>query len=361
MIFKIELLPARYGDCIWITYGTLGNMRQILIDGGTRGTRSEIIEKIVSLPKEERKLELLVVTHIDQDHLQGIQAFLEQDQLGVEIKDFWFNGWKHLPTDDVEEFGARQAENMTKEILRHRLAWNHSFNGKAVFINKTAPLPVVTLPGGLRLTLLAPTLKALRELRPVWEREIKKAGLVPGFGSLEQPLIDDNIEAFGSVEPDVNGLNNEPFKEDESEANASSIAFLAEFEGKRALFLGDSLPSQVQSSLRLLQPSGKFKVDLVKVSHHASSGNTSPELIEMLDCKRFAISTNGSIYRHPKPVTIARLIKRAGPGVELIFNYRSKANEIWDSTSLKTLHNYKTTYLSKGEIVNIGDDTVGQT
>ena len=56
------------------------------------------------------------------------------------------------------------------------------------------------------------------------------------------------------------------------------------------------------------------------------------------------ISTNGSIFHHPATVTIARVIKRANENSELLFNYRSKDNEVWDSFILKLQYNYKTIY-----------------
>jgi hypothetical protein len=39
MLFTIHSLPATYGDCIWIEYGTKDKLHRILIDGGTAGTK----------------------------------------------------------------------------------------------------------------------------------------------------------------------------------------------------------------------------------------------------------------------------------------------------------------------------------
>ena len=56
------------------------------------------------------------------------------------------------------------------------------------------------------------------------------------------------------------------------------------------------------------------------------------------------VSTNGSIYEHPSRETIARVIKTAGHGTELIFNYRTKYNSIWDDEFLKEEYKYETVY-----------------
>ncbi len=34
MMLRLEALPARYGDCLWIEYGSGDNLRRILIDAG---------------------------------------------------------------------------------------------------------------------------------------------------------------------------------------------------------------------------------------------------------------------------------------------------------------------------------------
>ena len=131
-----------------------------------------------------------------------------------------------------------------------------------------------------------------------------------------------NEEIFGNS-PDVNALNIEDFHEDTAEANSSSMAFLGSFNGMTVLFSGDSFPSVVLDSLNRLYDD-KVPLDLVKLSHHASAHNTSPELIEKFDCTNYLISTNGSNYHHPSAVTVAKVIKRGGTGVELYFNYMSR-------------------------------------
>lgn len=345
MKFTVVFLPATYGDSLWIEYGEENELKRILIDGGTGGTKAYILEMLEQIPEDKRVFELMVVTHIDKDHIQGIEKLLEDKKLKFKVKDFWFNGWKHMADEsELESFGSKQAENMTRNLLRHKLPWNDAFGGKAVVIPADGALPVIILGGGMKLTLLSPGVQQLRELKPVWVAELIKAGLIPSYGDKEPKLESASAEEFGDDMPNVDALNNMPFVEDKGEANASSIAFIAEYANKKILCLGDAVPSLIQQSLRRIQQVGQFKVDLLKVSHHASAGNTSPELIELLDCKDFAISTSGSIYGHPAQVTIARIIKRGGNQAKLFFNYRSDHNKIWDAQGLKTLYGYSTEY-----------------
>lgn len=349
MKLDLNFFPARYGDSFLISYGEDDALKYVLIDGGTGGTKEEILAHLKAIPQKDRKLELLAVTHIDKDHIEGILKLLEMDRIGFEIADFWFNGYHHLspPNEAEEDYGSRQGEKLTAGILKHQLNWNAAVAGKAVCIEDSGLLPVFELAGGLKLTLLSPSRQALLDLKPVWEKELEKLDLEPGFGYQPEKVNKDE-EAYGDL--NIEALANQLFIEDKAEANASSLAFLAEFAGKRLLLLGDAQPGQVYRSLKKIQATGKIKVDLCKISHHASRGNTSPELIAILDCPKFVISTNGSIYGHPHKETIARLIKGSMYGVELYFNYKTKHNEIWDSPDLITLYGYKVYFGNDGEL-----------
>lgn len=351
-MIKLEFLPARFGDSIWLEYGDDQITNRILIDGGTGGTRHNIRKKINRLAEEHREFELVVVTHIDKDHIAGILGLLEdENDLSFKIQDFWFNAFKHLPEEEVQEeedFGAKQGERLSDAILKHKINWNGTFNGDAIVID-SEELPQVELAGGMKLTLLSPTTEHLLKLRPKWVKEVEAAGMIPGGAPVEDDE-DDEDESFGVSEmPDVDELAQASFTEDTSLANGSSIAFLAEFQGTKILFCGDAYPSQVLKALNTIDPDNKIDLDLVKISHHGSSGSTSPELLEKLNCKKYIISTSGSTFHHPKSDTISRIIKSADPDAHLIFNYKSDINEIWNLNGLKQKHKYTTAYPKEGE------------
>lgn len=345
MKFSIHFLPARYGDSIWIEYGEPDNLKYILIDGGTGGTRKHINQMIDKIPGDNKTLELLVVTHIDKDHIEGILSFLEQPELGITINEIWFNGWCHLPGNPaIEHFGAVQGERLTEAILQKGISWNKRFdNGPAVLPHDNSVLSI-RLSGGMELFLLSPSGENLANLKPVWDKEVREAGLDPGFGLAAVLAPDDGVEPFGDGSPDIEKLADTEFHEDEAAANGSSIAFMAEYGNKRVLFAGDAFPGVILDSLNRIYGNGKVPVDLFKLSHHASAHITSPELLKKVKCKTFLISTNGSIYKHPSRETIARVIKTAGKKTKLYFNYRTKYNEIWDDDLLKDEYGYETIF-----------------
>ncbi len=61
------------------------------------------MRRLLELPREERKLELLVITHIDCDHIDGVIRLLREDLAahGIGFGDIWFNG-----TDQLNEIAS---------------------------------------------------------------------------------------------------------------------------------------------------------------------------------------------------------------------------------------------------------------
>ncbi len=60
-----------------------------------------------------------------------------------------------------------------------------------------------------------------------------------------------------------------------------------------------------------------FSTDALKVSHHGSKGNTSPELLRLLDAKRYLFSSSGAFFKHPDAETAARAIIQGGSGTQI--------------------------------------------
>jgi hypothetical protein len=299
----------------------------------------------------ERRLELLVVSHVDRDHIEGVLGLLSEEEPGFEVGDVWFNGWPHLAAaGGMVPFGALQGERVSGRIAALGLPWNRAFDGGAVAAPEEGPLPRVVLPGGLALTLLAPGPEALARLRPQWEREVRKANLEVGFAlppNDELALEPFDLLAGGEL-PDVEALAASPFEKDRSAANASSIALLAEIDGRRALLAADAHAPALVAALDRLSPGERFALDLLKISHHGSKGTTSRELIERVDCSTYLFSTNGAIFRHPHAEAVSRVIVAGGESPRLVFNYRGAHNAVWDLDEMKRRYGYTTTYPAEG-------------
>jgi beta-lactamase superfamily II metal-dependent hydrolase len=360
-MFKIEMLPAGHGDCLYIEYGAPAAPSRVLIDGGPYYAFEGLARRIDALAEGGVGLELFVVTHVDGDHIDGAVKLVGAQSSAQIAQDVWFNARQHLPERPADMLGPPQGE-MLNALIPEDAPWlNGAFGGEAVVVPESGPLPAKSLRGGLQLTLLSPTPRELALLRPVWDAEVRKAGLEPG--SREQALeklrqsarLRPPRDLMGEKRPNVNALLKRPFAPDTSAANGSSIAFLADYEdhGQRTtcLFAADAHSAVLEASIsRLLAERGepKLKVDAVKLSHHGSKANTSPYFLKLLQCKRFLVSTNGNCFGHPDQEAIARVIAESGPEVELFFNYASDETCVWDSAYLRALHNYRTHYPPPG-------------
>lgn len=311
------------------------------MDGGTLATAARLRERIEALPPEQRVFELLVVTHIDGDHIDGALSFLTSPPPeGLQILDIWFNGWKHLP-QTLEPLGPVAGEKLTRWIRASGVAWNDAFNDGAVVVGDDSPLPEKRLPGGMCLTVLSPGVEQLARLQPVWQDEIRRAGLDPSVPKPAPPELPGRLEPLGL--PDIAALARTPFHPDSAIANGSSIVLYAEFDDHCVLLGADAHATVLVPALeRLADQLDVERVPLAafKVSHHGSKANVSRELLECLDCPRYLFSTNGDHSHHPNEEAVARTIMYGGRSPTLYFNYAEDETRIWGSDALMRRYRY---------------------
>ena len=329
-MIRLTVFPARDGDSLLLEYGDGEPEHRILIDGGRAGTYGDI-KTLLAENVGEAGLDLLVVTHIDQDHILGILRLFDDDGR-VPIHDVWFNGFGHLSDSPFESFGPKDGELLTTALLSQQVKWNVAFDTHPVEIGRAFS----GLDKGL-ITIVSPDRDQLEALIPTWTTECRKQGLIPGQDPEEPPP--PGWESFGPI--DVAVLAEEDFEADPSLANQTSIAFLFEYDGVRILFTGDADDQRLIDSIRPLADAegGRLRLDALKVSHHGSRKNLSKGLLELIDCERYLISTSGARHKHPDPVAMARILKFGGADKELIFNYEDRALR-WDIASMREEFGY---------------------
>jgi beta-lactamase superfamily II metal-dependent hydrolase len=304
-VLSIELLPAQRGDALWLTYGEPPDLHHVLIDGGPRETIDTLVpeleRRIRELPGRTNRIELLTITHVDTDHIQGAVSLLSDPARVPLFRDVWFNGFKHLP--HLPLLGAPDGERLTAALDAHPRRWNRAFRGGPVVVPDDGDLPRIVLAGGLELVLLSPTPDGLAKLAPQWERECRRAGLVPGQGA-QVPRAWQRDELLGW---DIDGLVQSRYRRDRAAANGSSIAFVASYGGKRVLCGADAHAEVLERSLDRLGPT-VHEFAAVKVPHHGSRANLSPGLLERIRSRNWLISTNGARFGHPDEETLARIV-----------------------------------------------------
>lgn len=360
----ITMLPAYEGDCLLITYGADGDKKHILIDGGLAFTYKSAIKPYLA-KHGIQELELLVVTHVDRDHIEGVLALMKDDSLDLQVNNIWFNGWYHLtgtsppppPSAMVQELdpdeptpvcGAIMGEELSPLIQQKGWAWNQQFGGAAVELS-AVPDNIIRL-GDLQLTLLSPNRKKLEEMIPVWEKECGQAGMVPGFPHIPTPMGRSILTEAEKLQLDIDGLAEQQTKKDPSKANGCSIAFMLEYQGRKLLLSADAHPDVLEAELERLgaSPAKPLSIDLFKIPHHGSQNNLSKTLLELLDCKHYLVSTNGNRFRHPDDVAMAKLVKFGTAGSTLHFNYKTHFNRHWEKAEWQEKYRYRVEFPEEG-------------
>jgi hypothetical protein len=379
MMLKLQMLPAACGDCLWLEYGSPPATRIVIIDGGL-GETARVLSERINAARRQRgadtlDVELLVVTHIDNDHIQGIIELLKTAQPSLRVKDVWFNGRRHLmrlPTppansgndtrgnskaraghpadlmggadhtpdqqknfDDLaalpspsDLLGPQQGDELSELLATTGLPWNQHpcWQGGAVMVPAIGDLPVVTLEGGLRLTLLGPTLARLYKLCTVWADVLGSA---------------DEFEAAGPA--DLLGRRDtwppvwkDREQRDPSAANGSSIMLLAEYSDHALLLAGDGHAPDLAAALERLSrernaPSTPFPLAAFKLAHHASEKNLTQAVLEKIECSRYLISTDGSTHGHPDHQALLRILRYSKSSPVLLFNYATETILPWQN------------------------------
>ena len=99
---RLTALPAACGDCLVVEYGSGSDVHRILIDGGL-GSKYEVgLGPHLAASAGEPPFDVVIVTHVDRDHIDGVIRALRGKQLHA--ADIWFNGrdeidalrqWRH--------------------------------------------------------------------------------------------------------------------------------------------------------------------------------------------------------------------------------------------------------------------------
>ncbi|MEM9035424.1 MAG: MBL fold metallo-hydrolase [Actinomycetota bacterium] len=349
-MLDLELLDAGHGDCMILTYGPDDGSasRHVLIDCGTRGTLDRLNQHLVDRGLAGRRFELFVLTHVDADHIGGAIPFFHEGAAGIEFDDIWFNGWRHLPRN----LSARQGEIFSTVLTDQDRPWNRHFDGGPVVASGDR-LPYRVLDGGLRLTILSPTPRELRRLRRRWERSLRKAGLTPGAHAEYRRFLGGSR----TRSTDIEAMARSKFTKDRSAANGSSIALLAEYGDSSVLLAGDAHAPVLRSTIgSLLTERGLERLPLgaLKMAHHGSRRNTDVELLELLDCRRFLVSSDGGHFGHPDREAISRVVVHGGERPELVFNVRSEENAFWDDGERRERWGFDATWPDDGEVLRVG-------
>lgn len=224
---KLRVFHADDGDCLLLTSAS-GDHR-VLVDGGRAGTfRTHALPTLEALAKDDKPLDLVVVSHVDNDHISGILELVERAILWIvhdhqigdggnpdheppsgrrapAIADLWHNSWqdrygrqlgtqiqelvtavstavelsgfaldragpagKHLRALDLLTLGANEGRALL-DLSSGNIPRNRRFDGLA----RLESPPITHDLGSMRLTVLGPMQKHIDAMRKAWRNFFK--------------------------------------------------------------------------------------------------------------------------------------------------------------------------------------------
>ena len=315
-IFTLEPLPARHGDCLLLHYGPATQPRTVLIDGGPSQVYEDFLKDrlgklAANRPGGPFRIELMMVSHIDDDHVIGLLDFTEEWRNAHDderswpwpVDELWHNTFERIAGGDPDavqasitaSFGvANLAEIADREAPDHDVEANFlvlASVAKGARLRRDAEkigIPINTGFDGLVL--------------PAADRKA-----IPFDGKFELHVVGplpDQIEAlrrkFATDLPKGVSASLAAY-EDESIPNLSSIVVIARYDDKSILLTGDARGDFVLEGLSqqgLLNSEGRLHVDILKLQHHGSIRNTEVDFFQRITADHYVASANG---KHENP------------------------------------------------------------
>lgn len=336
MFFTLDVRRARKGDCLVLHYGSADDPGLALIDGGPANVykpflkpRLAEIRKMRGLdPDAPLPVDMLMVSHIDDDHINGVleltkelvEAKNAQQPLPLKIKGVWHNTFDDIIGNDPKELtasvtaqfgtaslsGEVETEGLDADAAKVlasvdqgfrlrddsnalKLRINPQFKGKLILANAQAKK--VDMGKGLSFTVVGPMNKEVVALQKSHDAFLKKKA---------QKGSEASLAAFT----------------DTSVPNLSSVVVLAEVGEKSILFTGDARGDKVLEGLELvglLTKDGKSRihVDILKCPHHGSNRNVDPIFFRRITADHYIFSGNGQ-HGNPERETLEMLLAERG-------------------------------------------------
>jgi len=323
-MFVLEALRAKHGDALLLHYGTKTKPRLSVIDGGPGGVYPDALKPRLLEIRDERgladdeplEIDLMMVSHLDADHITGILDLMRKlrdarqakKPLPWKIARFWHNAFDDLTGNNdlaVASVGSALSTASVGDMLQIEgssllasVGQGRELRDVVKFFGLDGNPPfkgIVRTPhkkiafNGLELTVLGPDDKNLKTLQDDWNKKIKEL--------LKKPSKAAKAEVAAYV--------------DKSVYNLSSIVVLVKADGKTMLLTGDARGDFTLEALRaagLVKKNKPLKVDLLKLPHHGSDRNVDQDYFDNIQAKHYVISADGK-YTNPDVPTLEMISK----------------------------------------------------
>ncbi len=319
----LRAVRAKHGDAlILFTENSV-----MLIDGGPSGVYRQFLRKELKKLKDERSpehalpIDLMMVSHIDADHIDGIldltdeliEAQDEERTPLVKVSKLWHNSFA--------DFVLGSSDTADKSTS---VAGVFEDNFSNILQDEGSQLVLASVAQGRQLRLDAERLGILQNVE--FDGKIAKSGHdAREFGDFSvrvigpgEEEIEDLREKWKSELPKI--LQREAEAEtaaaslDKSVSNLASIVAVIDTNGKSILTMGDAradMTYQWLGNAGLLDENGKVHFDLIKLGHHGSVRNIDKEFIANVTANHYVISGDGG-HGNPDPKTLDMIFAERG-------------------------------------------------
>ena len=359
-MIKVKLIPAGYGMSLLISVGK-NPIFNILYDGGTKDAYSNCLKKeIEALTSRNERLNLVICSHIDYDHICGLIKLLDEGY-GAYIDELWYNGFlqiinekyynraendktKHdmeiinnliqsaVNMDDQHNIGLNDLLTLGVLSIEKNITINSAEKGSAICVKDNSSIGRYKI-GNAELIILGPTKDCLNRMEKRWGKEMISKGF--HFNIADKVL---NTKAFEMImerikmnyssetvrisnQDDLNRFCDDMLDTDESITNESSISVIIKNNDRSILVLGDSVIDKAFLD-RIEKAVGRsFKFDAIQLPHHGSRYNLSREFIERYIAKEYYVLTNSKKFDHPDICVLANIAILNRDAKSFVFNY----------------------------------------
>lgn len=320
---NIKFLKAGSGDSILIQH----KKYNVLIDGGNDD--NYLLSEMDKIYSENQVIDLLVITHHDDDHIRGIINFVKlvvEGNYGVGfIKKVFFNSPKMImgtvPIPNEKLLSYTQSFELEKLFIKLNLNWELcNEDTKSISFED------------LKIDFLSPVAEDLKLYA-------SKAG-----EHLSSMSRCDWTSTMSELEKYIDDEN-----QDISLPNRCSIVLSVECELQRILLTGDVTPDRLELIiLKLLKEKGTDSIffDYIKLPHHGSYRSLNRSIVEKIKCYNYIISTNSKKHYLPNKRALLKLVKflrRDREKIQFLFNYDDALQNLKITEKEKDLYNFKLT------------------
>lgn len=358
---KLRVYQSDKGDCLLVSGDAGGH---ILVDGGMRKSfQDHVRADLGKMATKKEVLDLVYVSHIDQDHISGVLELLDsvmawrvfefRKKQGASvkaptfpkmpaIKEIWHNAFSDMLDENagpVERLLAQSSlvlglsSNLKLQDLaleHHELAYsvgeaiqvsqrisasqlniplNAQFDGQLIM--SRAPAKREARIGKMNAFVIGPLASEVERVRDEWDVWLRKNK--DRIRNLKKEAEADARSIGNSADriADLLAARVDELGDRSSVTapNLASVMLLLEEGRKKVLLTGDGHWEDILKGLehhKKFDAKGRFHVDVLKVQHHGSEHNHKVDMAERVTADNYIFCGNG---KHDNPDTrVVRLI-----------------------------------------------------